>query len=202
MSNIRKYAFDTEFSPNGEIVNNAPKPLTPEEVEAERKLAYKDGAQDAAAKAEREAAAALQALADAASAILTRLDAESRAMREEAARVALAAARKIAGAAIEAYGPERVAAAIEAAMDTLRHQPRLVVKLSPEAAEILKPRIDEMAATHAYAGAVLVRAQPGLAHGEVVIDWSDGVISMKPDDAAQRIDALVEAALAAPAAHS
>jgi len=202
MSHIRKFAFDTEFSPNGEIVNSAPKPLTPDEVEAERKHAYKDGAQDAVAKAEREAAAALQALADAASAILTRLDAESRAMREEAARVAIAAARKIAGAAIDSYGAERVATAVEAAMDSLRHQPRLVVKLSPEAAEILKPRIEAMVATHAYAGAVLVRAHPGLAQGEVVIDWSDGVISMKPDDAAQRIDALIEAALAAPAANS
>jgi flagellar assembly protein FliH len=83
-------------------------------------------------------------------------------------------------------------------MDTLRHQPRLVVKLSPEAAETLGPRIAEMAETHAYAGAVLVRAQPGLRNGDVVIDWSDGVISMNPDDAAQRIETLIEAALAAP----
>ena len=83
-------------------------------------------------RAERETAAALQAIADAASAILTRLDAESRAMREEAARIAMIAARKMAGAALDAHGAERAAAAIEAAMDTLRHQPRLLVKLSPK----------------------------------------------------------------------
>ncbi|MBC7769815.1 MAG: hypothetical protein H7124_13620 [Phycisphaerales bacterium] len=202
MANIRRYAFDTEFAPDGAIVSSAPKPLAPEEVEAERTVAYKKGAQDATAHAEREAAAALQALADAASAILTRLDAESRAMREEAARVALAAARKIAGAALDAYGAERAAAAIEAALDMLRHQPRLMVKLSPEAAAVLKPRIEEMAETHAYAGAVLVRTEVGLGAGEVVIDWSDGVIKLSPHDAARRIDALVEAALAAPTTQS
>jgi len=197
MSQIRKYAFETEFAPDGAIINDAPKKLSPEEVEGERADAYKRGAQDATAQAERQTAAALQALADAASGILTRLDAESRAMRNEAARVAMAAAHKIAGAALDAFGPERAAAAIESAMDALRHQPRLVVKLSPEAADALRPRITEMCETHAYAGAVLVRAELGLKSGEVVIDWSDGVITMKPDEAAGRIDTLLEAALAA-----
>lgn len=129
MSNVRRYAFDTEFAPDGAIVSAAPRPLTPEEVEAERQAAYRKGAQDALAQAERDTAAALQALADAASAVVTRLDAESKSMREEAARVAMAAARKIAGAALDAYGQERAAAAVEAAMDALRHQPRLVVRI-------------------------------------------------------------------------
>jgi flagellar assembly protein FliH len=200
MANVRKYAFDTEFGPDGAIMKDAPKRLTPEEIAAESAAAYERGKQDAVAQAERQTAAALQAIADAASAVLTRLDAESQAMREEAARVAIAAANKIAGAALDGFGHERAAVAVEAAMDALRHQPRLVVKLSPEAAEALKPRIAEMCETHAYAGAVLVRAEAGLKSGEVVIDWSDGVITMNPDDAAERINILVEAALAAPTA--
>jgi hypothetical protein len=65
-------------------------------------------------------------------------------------------------------------------------------------AEQLKPRIADMCATHAYASAVLVRAEPGLQAGEVVIDWSDGVIAMDPADAARRIEELIDAALAAP----
>jgi len=198
MTQIRKFAFETEFAPDGAIVSQAPKKLGPDEVEAERAEAYQRGAKDATAQAEREAAAALQALADAASAVLTRLDAESQAMRTEAAQVAMAAARKIAGAALDEFGHARVAEAIEAAMDMLRHQPRLVVKLAPDAAEKLGPRIAEMCETHAYAGAILVRPQPSMRKGEVAIDWSDGVITTNPDDAAQRIEALIEAALAAP----
>lgn len=198
MAHVRKYGFDTEFAPDGAIMREAPKRLTPEEVAAECAAAYERGKQDAVAQAERKAAAALEALADAASAVLTRLDVESTAMREEAARIALAAARKISGAALEAFGAERAAAAVEAAMDALRHQPRLVVKLPVADVEALQPRIAAMCESHAYAGAVLVRADEKLRAGEVVIDWSDGVVSLSPAEAIERINALVEAALAAP----
>jgi len=196
MSGLRKFAFDTEFSPDGAILSDAPKRLTPEEIAAECAAAYERGKQDAIAQAERQAAAALEALAGAASAVLTRLDAESRTMREEAARVAIAAARKIAGAALDGYAPERIAAAVEAAMEALRHQPRLLVKLAPEALEALKPRIADMCEQHAYAGAVLVRGQDGLRKGEVVIDWSDGIVTSSPQETEERIAAAVEAALA------
>src|SRR5262245_44893606 len=158
MAAVRKYGFDTEFAPDGAIVKQAPKSLSPEEIAAECTAAYERGKHDAVAQAERQAAAALQALADAASAVLTRLDVESRSMREEAAHVALAASKKIAGVAIDGFGIERAQAAIEAAMDALRTQPRLIVKLPPQTAEDLKPRIAAMCETHAYAGAILVRA--------------------------------------------
>jgi flagellar assembly protein FliH len=198
MNQLRKYAFETEFTPDGAIVSDAvKKKITPEEVEAQAALSYQKGKQDALAQAERETAAALQALADASSAILTRLDAESSAMRGEAARVAIVAARKIAGAALDAFGAERAAAAIEAAMDALRHQPRLVVKLPPAMVETLQPRITAMCETHAYAGAILVRADSSLRAGEVSIDWSDGLVTLSPADAEARINTLLDAALAA-----
>ena len=199
MSQVRKYGFETEFAPDGAVMREAPKKLTPEEIEAQCAAAYERGKQDAVAQAERKVAAALEALADAASAVLTRLDTESAAMREEAARIALAAARKISGAALDEFSAERAAAAVEAAMDALRHQPRLLVKLPPADAEVLKTRIAAMCETHAYAGAILVRAEDALRTGEVVIDWSDGVVSLSPAEAAERINTLVEAALAAPA---
>jgi len=202
MAQIRKFAFNTEFDADGAIVrDNAPKKLTPEEVEVERKRAYDTGTQDALAQAERDVATALRTLSDAANKMLSRLDDESRAMRTEAVQIALIAARKIAGAALDGYGAERCAHAIEAAMDTLRHQPRLVVKLSPQAAEILRPRIESLTEMHAYAGAVLVRETPGLGPGEVSIDWSDGVVHANPADAVRQIEALVEAALASEAAN-
>jgi flagellar assembly protein FliH len=197
MAQARKFSFDTEFAADGAVLRETPKRLTPEEIEAQCAAAYERGKQDALAQAERDAAAALGALAHAASAVLSHLDAESRAMREEAARLAITAARKIADAALDAFGVERAAAAIEAAMDALRHQPRLVVKLSPAAAETLKPRIDAISEKHAYAGAVLVRAEPGFGEGEVSIDWSDGVITLDPAEAGARINTLLEAALAA-----
>lgn len=199
MAQIRKYAFDTEFAPDGEILRgaDAPQRLTPEQIEAERAMAYDRGKKDALVAAERETAAAMKELAQTAAALLARLDGESRAMREDAARIAMAAARKIAGAALEAYGEAPAAAAVEAAMDTLRHQPRLVVKLSPERADALRGRIEELCEAHAYAGAVLVRGDAQMKSGQISIDWSDGVVTADPGETAERIDALIEAALAA-----
>lgn len=198
MTQIQKYVFETEFAPDGEIMRESSRRITPEQAQSAIADSYERGKQDALAQAERRTAAALEAIADAASAVLTRLEVESQAMRVEAARVAMAAAQKIAGAALDCFGIERAAQAVEAAMDTLRHQPRLVVKLPPDTAEQLKPRISEMCETHAYASAVLVRAEPGLKSGQVVVDWSDGVITMDPSDTARRIEDLIEAALLAP----
>jgi len=197
MADARKFAFDTEFAPDGAVIRDAPKRLTPEEIETQNQQAYARGRNDAVAQAEMEAARALEALADAASAVLMRLESESRAMREEAASIAFAAARKIANQALDAFGVERAAAAIDQAMDGLRHQPRLVVKLAPQAVETLKPRIDQMRETHGYASAVLVRADAGVGAGEVVIDWSEGVIVSDPEHAAEKIRALIDAALTA-----
>ncbi len=198
VSQIRKYAFDTEFAADGAILNDPTegvKRFTPEEVEAARTAGYEAGKKDALAAAERDVAAALRQIGAAAEATLSRLNNETHAMREEAARIAMSAARKISGAALEAFGADRAAGAIEAVMDMLRHQPRLVVRLSPHAAETLRSRIEEMAATHAYAGAILVRAEPNMKAGQVSIDWSDGMITIDPDEAADRIQALIEQAL-------
>lgn len=198
MTQIRKHTFNTEFSPDGAIVRNAPKRLTSDQIAAECAAAYERGKRDAQTLSERQSAAALEALAAAATATLARLDVECRAMREEAAHLALIAARKIASAALDAFGAERAIAAIEAAMETLRHQPRLLIKLSPDTAESLKPRVAAIRDAHAYASAILVRDDASLDAGEVSIDWSDGVITMNSGEIAERISALIDAALANP----
>jgi flagellar assembly protein FliH len=198
MTTMRKFAFETEFTADGAVVRDAPRKFSAEEVESACHAAYARGAQDAAAQAEQHAAAALWALADAAAQLLARLHDERRGLRDEAARLALAAARKIAGAALGAISVERAASAIEAAMDALRHQPRLLVRLAPESVEVLKPRIEEMARAHGYDAAILVRAQPALRTGEAAIEWADGVVTWSVDEAAARIETLIEAALAAP----
>ena len=199
MAHIRKYVFDTEFTPDGRVLREAsaqPR-LTQEDIEAARKRAFEAGQQAAEAEAAREAAAALKQLAAVATSVLSRLDDESRMLRQDAAQLALIAARKIAGAALDKFGVENAAAAVEAAMDTLRQQPRLVVKLAPDAADALRARLEEMCAAHAYAGAVLVRADAARAPGEVAIDWGEGAVAHDPEAVARRIEELIAAALGA-----
>lgn len=196
MKQARAFSFDTEFAPDGAIVREGKKRLSPEEIEAECAQAYERGKADAYAAAERDVAAQMQTLASAASAILARLGAESRSMREEALLVAMAAARKISGAALDAFGAETTLSALEAAMDALRAQPRLLVRLAPAAAETLRPRIGDLCAAHGYAGAVLVRADENIKQGAVSIDWTDGLVTHDPQAIAARVEDLIAAALA------
>src|SRR5262249_2049533 len=151
MSQIRKFAFDREFSAEGAVLRESvviPKKLSLEEVEAKCAEAYERGKQDAVAAAERETAAALREIAAHSQAALQRLVHEARAMRPKAARIALSAARKIPEGALDAFGPERGVTAVEAAMDALRHQPRLIVKVSERDLEKIKTLIEEAVASH------------------------------------------------------
>lgn len=200
MTQARKYAFDTEFGPDGAIVRASVSRPTPEMVEVERAAAYERGKQDAIAQAERQAAAALTTLADVASATLSRLDAESRALRDDAAALAFAAARKIAGASLDAYGEARALASVETAMNMLRHQPRLLIKLPPDMIALLNPRLDALRETHAYAGALIVREDSALSAGAVTIDWTDGMVTHDPEEVARRIETIIQDTLADPAA--
>ena len=202
MAQIRKYAFDTEFAPDGAIVRDgvtgARNRLTPQEVEIERASAYQTGQRDAQISAERALAEATGALVDSAHRILVRLDAESARLRTEAAHVALAAARKLAGEALDQFGIARVEAAIDAALHALPHGPRLVIRVAPALVEPLRARIEALAAEHAHDGALLVRADEAAAPGDVSIDWADGVVTLSRADIAARIETLIDAALAAP----
>lgn len=199
MTRARKFAFDTEFAADGAILSDAPKRMTPDEIDTALADSYQRGKQDALAQAEQQAAAALEALASAAAALGQKLDVERRALRDDAILLARAAARKIAGAALEAFGDERALAAIETAMDSLRHHPRLLIKLSPQAALSLQSRIAAAAQAHGYGGDIIVRTDPNVGPGTVMLDWSDGVACTDPDETAARVGALMDAALGAAA---
>lgn len=199
----RKYAFDTEFAPDGTILRDPlsgeRKLLTAEEAEAERAKAYQSGLQDAVARAERDGADAAAHLAAHARDILAKLDEETRRLRNEAALAALAAAKKIAGAALSAFGEARAAAAAEAAMEALPSGPRLIVRVAPALVDGVRKRLDAAAAEHAYAGAILIRSEETLAAGDVIVDWTDGIIALDRKEIEARVEELIDTALNAPA---
>jgi flagellar assembly protein FliH len=202
MGEVRKYAFDTEFAPDGTVLRDVSAGvrarLTAQEVEAERAAAFRAGQQDSLAAAERASAEAAQAIVLAAQSLLARLDEETRLLRREAAEAALATARAIAGAALEEFGEARAAAAASAAMEMLPMQPRFIVRVASALADGVRTRLEAAAQEHAFAGALLVRGEDGLAKGDVAIDWSDGAVIIERADIEARARALVEAALTAP----
>jgi flagellar assembly protein FliH len=197
MSALRAYAFDTVFDANGDVLREGARArlYSCEDVEQERANAFAAGREDEANRAARETAAALSAIAAAARDLADRTGADRRATMHDAARLALAAARKAAGAALERFGETRVSAALEDAFEAFVSAPRVVLRVAPQLADA-RARLESIARDHGFDGAVIVRADPAVRIGDVVLDWGDGAIAHDSAEALAQIEALVMAALA------
>lgn len=197
MSALRAYAFDTVFDTDGAVLREGARArlYSFDEVEQERASAFAAGREDESNRAARETAAALAAIAAAARDLADRTGADRRATMRDAAGLALAAAKKAAGAALERFGEVRISAALEDAFEAFVGAPRLVLRVAPQLADA-RARLDSIARDHGFDGALIVRADPAVRIGDVVLDWGDGAIAHDSAEAMAQIEALVMAALA------
>jgi len=198
----KRFTFDTTFE-GGQVVTPArPKrAFTPEEVEAVRAEAFAAGERSAVARAEAEAAAAVAAAAAAAREGLGALARIAHDHRAASADLAMAAARKIAGAALDAFPQAPASAAFEALARELEAVPRLLVSTAPGGAEALQAALDRAAQVAGYPGQIVVRADAACAPAAFIFDWGDGRAQFDPETAAARVAEAVDAALAAEGLH-
>lgn len=194
---VRRYAFDTEFDATGAVVRQGARTrsYSIEEVEQERATAFAAGRNDEVARAQAQVAQAVSAIAQATQDLTRAVAAERRAMLADAAALALAAARKTAGAALDAYGIARVQAVLEDAFESLVGAPRVIVRLSP-ALEDARALLEETARANGFDGALLVRADPAIALGDVTLDWGEGAVVHDQAEALRRIEDAVTRGLA------
>jgi len=191
----RPFGFDTVFE--GDLVHEPRRPkrsYTPDEVEAVRAEAYAEGQTSAVARAEAEAARALHDAAAAARVALTTLAEIAHEHRSGSARLALAAAHKIADAP--------AAAAIEALSREIEACPRLLVTAAPSDAPRLEKALEEAAVRAGFPGRIVLKAEPGCTRAAFLFDWGEGRASFDPEAAASRVEAALEAALASEGLHA
>ena len=191
----QKFDFETEFAADGSVLRGwdaEKKFYSPDEVEAEKALAYADGMMDESAKAERAAAEALQATAEQTKVLLGHLVQRSVELRQEAVGLGVAAAAKIAEHALTRFPEENVLAAVNDVMAMMRGDPRLVVRVAPELAETVTPMLEQMAEQVGHTGQVIVRPAPGASAAEVTLEWGDGVMGVSPDETAIKIQEAIE----------
>src|SRR5690606_28776193 len=114
---LKKFVFETVFNEGGDIIA-APKPVkrvyTPAEVEALVGAARLEAREEALAEVENLRAQALSVIAEGVGRALSVLTRSAQSHREGAAELSLAAARVIAGAALEQFPQAPLNAAIEA----------------------------------------------------------------------------------------
>jgi flagellar assembly protein FliH len=202
-SEPRRFTFDTVF--DGERVIAPPKPkqsFTPDEMEAGRAAAYAEGERSALARAEADAARALADVAAAVRAATGYLADVAHAHRTDAARLALACARKIADAALDTFPEHPAAEALTVLARELDAQPRLVVRAAPADAERMGAALATVADDLGLSAQIVVKTDPALPRAAFVFDWGEGRAAFDPTAAAQRVAEALETALAAEGLHA
>jgi flagellar assembly protein FliH len=201
---VRKFAFDTVFEDNGRVIAPArpKKSFTPEEVEQVRREAFAEGERSALAIAQAAQAQALQQIAAAAQGALGGLAMVAHEHRTGSARLALAAAGKIADAALQRFPEAPAAAALDALAREVEAVPRLVARCAPEQLDGVTQALEAAAHDAGYPGQIVVRADPALPLAAFVLDWGDGSAAFDPNAAAARVTQALDEALAAEGFHA
>ena len=194
----RKFTFDTEFS--GGDDRQAPaaqarqkQTLTIEELENLKTLARHEGASSAEIRAAEALERGIAALTISVRAALDTSHAEIEVIRDEAARLALAMARKIAPAALAALPSGDVEIALRQAMHQAIAEPRITLRAAPAVIQALEPRLNDIAHEEGYDGRVMIAADPAMTGADCRIEWRGG--------GAERCEQTIEEALSALIAH-
>ncbi len=189
-----KFTFDTEFS--GAQDRRAPaaqarqkQTLTIEELENLKTLARSEGENSAQARATETLERTIAALTISVRAALDVSHAEIDSVRDEAARLAMAMAKKIAPAALAALPSGDVEAALRQAMHQAIAEPRITLRAAPVVTEMLEPRLADIAQQEGYEGRVLIAADPAMTGADCRIEWRGG--------GAERSESIIEDALSA-----
>lgn len=190
----QKYAFTTVFSESGEVLRDGDRVrriLTEEEVAVVKAAAFEDGQASETARAAQAQADAVRAVASQMQLIFARLHDESETLRAEAAELALAAAGKIAGAALERHAADTVAALAAEMMSELRGEPRLSVHCAPELEAPLVELLGKVASQCGFEGGVTVRGETGLTGADCRLEWRRGSVARSGEEIEARLTELV-----------
>ena len=190
----QKFSFDTVFSTEGEVLRDGKlikRILTQEEAEDMRKAGFEEGQSSETARAAQAEAEAMHAIAAQLQLILSRMHGESETLKNDAASLALSAASKISGAALDRHGIDTVEKLVGEVMTDLRAEPRLSVLCAPELAASLSVKLEELATKIGFEGAAIVRGEDGMTGADCRLEWAQGSIGRSSAEIEDRITQLV-----------
>ena len=187
-----KFTFDTEFRGQSDVVSDAArarqkKTMTAEEIDALKAESEALGSQAAQVKAAESIERTISALTLSLRAALDRSRAEIEVLRADAALLALAAAKKIAPAALAALPAGDVENALREAMHQAIGEPRITLRAAPEVIAALEGKVNAIAHEEGYDGRVMLAADPLISGADCRIEWRGG--------GSERSEAAIEAAL-------
>ena len=192
MTTQRKFTFDTEFlgaedRPAPAARARQKQTLTTEELDNLQTLARLEGENNAQARGAEALERSIAALTISVRAAMDQSHAEIEILRDDAARLALAMAKKIASAALEALPAGDVELALRQAMHQAIGEPRITLRAAPDVIAALEGKVADIAHEEGYEGRVMIAADPLITNADCRIEWRGG--------GSERSEAAIEAAL-------
>jgi flagellar assembly protein FliH len=193
---VQKFTFDTEFREGREIVSDAArarqrKSLTQEEIDAIGVKARAEGLKSGEVRAAEKTAAAVEACARAVREALSRCQGDIDTVRENATKIAVAVARKLAGAALAACPEAEIERTFREAIRQATGEARIVLRTAPNVVDVLAPRIEDIARQEGHQGDVAISADPTLAAPDCRIEWPGGGLERNLGKIDATIDDLI-----------
>jgi flagellar assembly protein FliH len=179
MTNPAKFTFDTHFDAGGPSKPDAPsarKNYTLAEIEVMRGESREEGKKDGEVRAAQAIAASTARVAAAIHTAIQAMDAEIETIRAESAALALAAARKLAGAALRTAPEAEIAEVLKAALHDAVGEPRIVVKTAPELSAAMEASVAALAAEQGFEGRIQFTPDAALSNADCRVEWRSGGI--------------------------
>ena len=175
----KKYTFDVEFRPEGDLISNAArarqrKVHTQEELDAMLSRARHDGMKMGQVRAAEQIAAAVEQLCTVVRESVDSAQGQIEELRREAAGLALVAAKKLALHAVTALPEADVEEALREAIHQAISEPRIVLRAAPAVVAALKEKLDELAHEAGYEVRIVATPETGMKGGDCRIEWRGG----------------------------
>ena len=196
MGTAKKFTFDVEFRPEGDLVSNAArarqrKVFTQDEIDQMFAKARAAGMKAGQVRAAEAQAAAIADFCTVVREALTSAQGEIETVRAEATQLAFAAAKKLAPAALAQFPEGEVELALREAMHQAIGEPRIVLRASQPVIEAMSDKLADMAREEGFDGRIIAQAEPGLAAGDCRIEWRGGGAERSLAALEDAIDAVI-----------
>lgn len=194
MTERRTFHFQTEFTPDGDVLGGPQRKYVPrEEVEKVAASARAEGE----AKAKAAGFAGVDRIVAHLSPVSAQLAQLADTLRREAAELAMIAARKIAGQALDADGEKAAADAIAEAVRLLKANPTVVVSIAPESLPEVERHIEQLRRQGRALEISFItdaKAKPG----DWRVEWTEGSVGFSREQVEAAIEAVINERLQDP----
>jgi len=198
MNTATPFAFETEFTAAGDVVGGPKtKFVTREEADKLAASARIEAETKVKQTVEAKGFASVDRIVAHLAPVSAQLAQIADALRREAAELALTAAKKIAGDALDKAGNEAATVSIAETIRMLKGDPMIVVTLAPEALPEVERRMDQLR-RQGQGMKIAFVANPNAKPGDWLVQWGEGSAGFNRDQVEAAIDATVNARLADP----